>query len=381
MDVYINKISAKLPNEAVYNDQIEDVLGYVNGMPSRSKNIVLRSNGIACRYYAIDKTTGKQNYSNSQLSAEAVKGLLSENFTLDMIEGLVCATSYPDQILPGHGVMVHGELGNPPCEVITTSGVCVAGVSALKYGYLSIKSGDKNCVVTTASEVVSGFLQSKNFDVESKAKVDALVSRPEIAFEKDFLRWMLSDGAAAVKLSNQPNAEGVTLKIDWIDIISYADELPVCMYAGGEKIADQLVSWGQFSAEEVFTKSLLAIKQDVKLLNENIVPVTVEKALNSLKEKYLIKADDYAYFLPHYSSEYFRDKLYQGLVNVDFEIDYSRWFTNLTQKGNTGCASIFIMLEDFLKQKSLSSGQKILCYIPESGRFSSAFMQLSVVES
>jgi len=70
--------------------------------------------------------------------------------------------------------------------------------------------------------------------------------------------------------------------------------------------------------------------------------------------------------------------VYEGLKNVGFEIPYERWFTNLISKGNTGSASIYIMLDELFNSGKLKSGEKLLCYIPESGRFSSAFMLLTV---
>jgi 3-oxoacyl-[acyl-carrier-protein] synthase-3 len=87
------------------------------------------------------------------------------------------------------------------------------------------------------------------------------------------------------------------------------------------------------------------------------------------------------YFLPHYSSEYFRDRLLTGLENIDFVIPQHKWFTNLTTCGNTGSASIFIMLAELFHSGKLQHGEKLLCYVPESGRFSSAFMLLEVVAS
>lgn len=45
-DVYINKISSFLPNEPVENTEMEDVLGMINNKPSRSRRIILKSNGI-----------------------------------------------------------------------------------------------------------------------------------------------------------------------------------------------------------------------------------------------------------------------------------------------------------------------------------------------
>jgi 3-oxoacyl-[acyl-carrier-protein] synthase-3 len=68
-----------------------------------------------------------------------------------------------------------------------------------------------------------------------------------------------------------------------------------------------------------------------------------------------------------------------GLANVGLPIPQERWFTNLTSKGNAGAALIFIMLEELFNSGVLRSGQRLLCYVPESGRFSSAFMHLTVV--
>ena len=151
------------------------------------------------------------------------------------------------------------------------------------------------------------------------------------------------------------------------------------MYAGAVKQDDgQLKSWTRFSAEEVTQQSIMTVKQDVRLLNENIVKYTVEDALSRIIEKRKLVASDYALFVPHYSSGYFRERLYAGLENIDFTIPYEKWYTNLTERGNTGSASIFIMLSELLRSNTLEKGQQLLCYIPESGRFSSGFMQLTV---
>ena len=71
MDVYINDVSAFLPNRPVGNDEIENVLGQVHDIPSRVKRVVLRNNKIETRYYAIDPDTGHMTHSNAQLAAEA----------------------------------------------------------------------------------------------------------------------------------------------------------------------------------------------------------------------------------------------------------------------------------------------------------------------
>jgi len=377
--VYINNLAVALPNSPISNKEMENILGKVGNKASRARAVVLRSNGIKQRYYGIDPESGEYNYTNASLAAEAVRNLFTGQYEINDIDCLVASTSIADQLMPNHGVMVHGELQNPPCEVVSTAGVCLCGVTALKYAFLNIKAGESQVASVVASEMASNVMHANNFEVESKHKVEALRENPEMAFEKDFLRWMLSDGAGAALLTSKPNKTGLSLRIDWIDSYSFANEFEACMYAGADKVNGDLVGWSRYSSAQREQQSIWSVKQDVRLLNENIVKSTLEGGLSRTIKKRDLKAGEIDFFIPHYSSAYFRDKAYQGLVNIDFEIPYEKWFTNLTDKGNTGSASIFIMLEELFLSGKLEVGNKLLCYVPESGRFSGAFIQLTVV--
>jgi 3-oxoacyl-[acyl-carrier-protein] synthase-3 len=152
------------------------------------------------------------------------------------------------------------------------------------------------------------------------------------------------------------------------------------MYAGATKKSNgDLKGWSEHSAAEWAEQSVFSVKQDVRLLNENIVPVTFIQALRSIIEDKGISAAEIDYFLPHISSMYFYDKLNAAMIDMGFEIPQKKWFTNLATKGNTGSASIYIMVDELVKSGRLKCGDKLLCFIPESGRFSSSFMLLSVV--
>ena len=374
---YITRSAVCLPNAPVENDDIESVLGMIAGKPSRARRIVLRNNGIRQRYYAIDPKTGQATHTNARLTAEAVRGLQMAG----EIDCLVTGTTMPDQLMPNHGVMVHGELGIPACEVVSTAGICVAGITALKYAYLTILAGQAKNAVATGSEQASAVLHARNFEAESEHRIAELENNPEIAFEKDFLRWMLSDGAGAFLVQDQPASDGLSLRIDWIEILSQAGNMEVCMYAGGEKQSDgSLKGWKEFPADEWTKRSVFSVKQDVRLLNESVVYQTIGKPLEKVMLTRGLTPAAVDWFLPHMSSEYFRKPIAECMASVGFPVAQEKWFTNLHTKGNTGSAAIYIMVDELLKSGKLKAGERLLCFIPESGRFTGSLMYLTVVD-
>lgn len=376
--VYINRIAKFLPGNPVSNDEMEQYLGFVGGdLKSKSKPIVLRNNKILNRYYALDKT-GKSTYSNVEMTVEAIKNLSSESFNTDDIELITCGTTSPDQILPGHASMVHGKLSKTPIEAISFSGSCCSGMNALKYAYMSVLSGFTNNAVTTGSEKLSQWMLADNFEEEA-SKIKEMENKPILAFEKDFLRWMLSDGAAAVLVSNKPNADSISLKIEWIEIVSYANEVESCMYAGAEKLEDgDLKGWAQFNQKDLAEKSIFSLKQDTRLLDKNIAQLGTKKYVELFK-KHNVDPKSIDWFLPHISSEYFRSKVDDEMKKYGVELPQEKWFVNLSTYGNIGAASIFIALEELMNSGKLIKGQKIALTVPESARFSYANALLTVV--
>src|SRR5690606_27754170 len=187
-------------------------------------------------------------------------------------------TSTPDHFLPSHAAMVHGLLKNKSVELNSSSGVCCAGMNALKVGYLSVKSGNTSNAVCTGSERVSTWMLANKFNNEV-VNLEKLKEQPILAFKKDFLRWMLSDGAGAFLLENKPKGE-LSLKIEWMEAYSYAHELEACMYAGGEKLEDGSIKpWSDYQPEQWLSESIFSIKQDVKILDKYIM----KKGSDSLK--------------------------------------------------------------------------------------------------
>jgi len=378
--VYITDVGAYMPGEPITNEQVEEVLGKIPNQPARVKMFVLQNNGIKTRHYALDPSTGTRTHTNAQLTAEAVRDLCKRlDMPVSAVEGLACGSASPDQILPSHSNMVAGELAMSPAEIISTAGVCASGMTSLKYAWMSMALGAKKNFVATGSERASAFMMRKLF-TGMTAQLNEGDAAPMVSFEKEFLRWMLSDGAGAVMLESEPRPDRLNLRIDAIDVRCWSGETPVCMYNGINKDKDG--NWHYWTDEEdvfdVMRKGYLLLQQDVRALEAHMVRVGVAGLLIA-KNEYGVDFDKIDYFLPHLSSMYFKGRLDEGMKQAGVNVPDEKWFTNLTYKGNVGSASIYIILEELLHSGRLKKGDRIFCAVPESGRFTVAGMHLTVV--
>ena len=189
---------------------------------------------------------------------------------------------------------------------------------------------------------------------------------------------MLSDGASSFLFSEKRNEEGISLRVDWIEGVSYANEVETCMYMGCEKMADgTLKSYMDYTPAEIISKSILSVKQDVKLLSENIVPLG-GVGLKAVLEKHGVSSSEVDYFLPHMSSEFFKDKIFNRLIENGTGIPYDKWFVNLSSVGNVGAGSVYLMVDELFHSGKLKKDDKILLLVPESARFSYMYALLTV---
>lgn len=373
--VFITSVGKFLPGNPVNNHEMEAYLGKINDRPSKVKQRILKSNGIQQRYYALDRHQ-QQTYLNSEMAANAVRDALSyTQIAPNEIDLLATGTTWADLLVPGFASMVHGELPEfAPIETMTSMGVCCAGVGALKYAVSQVKLGEKRNAIAVASEQPSRLFKHTQFEAETSIQIGNSPS-----FDSEFLRWMLSDGAGACLMQNHPNPTGISLKVEWIELISHANAYPVCMYAGTEDETAQK-SWMHYpSYVEAAQAGALNLRQNIRLLDD-VIKLGVEGWLR-LIEAGRVKPEDIDWLLCHYSSHFFKGQIVELLDKAGCMIPESKWFTNLYTRGNTGCASIYLMLEELFHSGKLQPGQKIFCFVPESGRFTTAYMMLTVVGS
>jgi len=117
--------------------------------------------------------------------------------------------------------------------------------------------------------------------------------------------------------------------------------------------------------------------QDFELL-KRVIRAWVGVYLKKVDEG-RIRPAEVDHLLCHYSARSLREEIVSLLEKTDGMVAEEKWFSNLAEVGNIGAASIWVMLEAFLRTGKLKRGEKVLCVVPESGRAFVGFMLLEAV--
>jgi 3-oxoacyl-[acyl-carrier-protein] synthase-3 len=360
-EAYITGTGAFLPGDPVDNEQLAARSGADTPRAARSLSRTLAANGIKTRHYAVDDS-GMTVMLNEELAAEAARRALADRgLGPHQVRMLATGTTQGDLLVPGFASMVHGRLGGGPMEVLSAGGVCASGMAALKAAVSAVRLGEHPVAVAVGSELVSR----------------SLAASPADTPDTSFLRWTLSDGAGAVVLEPRPRPEGLSLRVDWMHLVSHADRHPVCMSAGLSEELQPRAGGTWLDRRDPGSAGdgrVPPLRQDMSAL-----PALVDMGVAEFDA--LVKAGridpDTEHVLCHYSAEHFRAKLLCKLRAAGYAAKDDRWYTNLQTAGNTGAASIFVMLD--AARPCIRRGDRVLLIVPESGRFTMAFAQLTCV--
>ncbi len=369
--VYLESAGYFMPGEPVSNEGMDAYIAPLNRMSDRIKRRILAENGIRERYYAID-AEGCTVHSNAQLAAGAIRHCLQQGAAeLSRVSLLASGSSGGDALMPGFANMIQGELAAPPMETLSVHGICAAGVSAIQAAAQGVELGAHRSALAVASEMPSRLFKRSRFAARGY----------DCDFDSHFLRWMLSDGAGALLLSDGAPAlagahgtsgeGGVRLRLKWIHQRAFSGDYPVCMQLGltEDRARGHLdfASWREAEAA-----GALSLRQDIRLL-PHLFDVGIHEYAGLVREGWL-DPSRVDHFLCHYSSEKFIPVVDGLMHKAGLAIPRERWYSNLAWRGNTGAASIMIMLAEFVQTRSVKAGEQIFCYVPESGRFMAAYM-------
>ncbi len=362
MHCFITATGSFLPGPAIANDEIHTVLGTLDG-ESEVAQSVLKMNGITTRHYATDARQHATHdvYDLARLAAETC---LNDSSPQNPITFLSAGSTYAPYSGPGIASLVHSRLGEAglvdrPLELSSHGGICTSASAALVNAVRSVKLGEHASALSIGAEHASEILKSSAIrPIDDRAEHTDL--RKSQWFMSVFLRFMLSDGAGAMLLENQPRPGALSFQVDWTHSMSFAHQAPLCMKLDN---ANRLLS------------------QDVGILTRFLYKFAAEFVGVAL-EKNNEQLGAYRMILPHMSSFFFRRKMEKTMqkYSADPETVVPYW-TNLATAGNTGAASIYVMLDEFVRTHEIAEGDRLLLFIPESGQFNFVLVSLTAVRA
>ena len=151
------------------------------------------------------------------------------------------------------------------------------------------------------------------------------------------------------------------------------------MWAGAtiDERADTLAGWSHAGPVAAHAAGAVALLQDFTLLKQ-VIRAWVGVYLQKVDQGRIVPAE-IDHLLCHYSAQSLREEIVSLLDKTAGMIPEEKWFSNLPIVGNIGSASIWVMLEAFMRSGRLKPGETVLCVVPESGRALVGFMLLEAV--
>ena len=350
-----------LPGEPVDNDSIETRIGRLEG-EAEVRAMVLKANGIRRRYYAQDDSSNPTDDVYG-LAASAVGELFHHQPAARDATMLAVGTTHAPLVAPGVATITHsrlagGEAGgrwDRAVEAVSHAGVCCSAAAAILSAVRAVRCGDHGSAIAVGAEHASAVLKADAIRPIDDRDEHAAI-RDSRWFMSVFLRFMLSDGAAAWSLRDTPVAGRTCWRIDDGGLISLAHRHPRCMWLDG---------------------GTGLLTQDLNVLRRHLIPAAEEAVRWWLADRgHGLEA--YDVILPHLSSFFFARRMRSVIDRHTRGTDAVPVWTNLDRVGNTGAASILLMFNEFAATDP-PPGTRALLFVPESGQFSFALIAMTAV--
>lgn len=308
----IKSIAAYLPEQIVYNQEIEDKINFQNG--SVEPGMLEKLFGCKMRRIApLDMQV-------SDIACEAAKKILNER-NAPQIDMLIFAAASSDLIEPATANIVQAKLGLN-CPVMDVKNACNSFVSAMQVASAFVTSGVYNNILVVGGEKLSEVV---NFNPKDQEELKGSLAG-----------YTLGDGGAAMIIGAGEGSKMVYQKFN-----SWGEHWKLCTVEGGGSMAYRDLNKHYFVANtaalhKAFSRKILRFVFDsLKEVGWNI------KDLNLV--------------VSHQVSCDITDRIAAGLG-----ISPSTFIKTFYKYGNTAAVTIPIALHEALIDGRLKKGDKVM---------------------
>lgn len=349
-----------LPGKAISSEEVDYYLGEVNEAPEKIRNWQKRIRSLMkemldVEYYhfAIDPVSRMFTEDNVTMSVKAaLKAIRDAGMKPQDIELIIYGSAHQDQ-MPTASVRIQEKLEIEQCGEISVHANCTSAYKAILLAYDLIRNGRyKNALVISSS-------------ISSSELVAEYYNQPLIKKEELFLRYFLSDGAAALVLKSD-NQKSNGFYIEHVYMESVGGNKPSAM--GNKRPA----YW--MNPKEEFDKGYHHLAQMFQEeLRSNFHEADGSVFLKGLKRmiaKYDIDLTNLRFFQVNFPSKHITEVVMDECQSLGIPRD--TLYTKMSTMGYIGPPMALLCLDKIKKEEKLNNNDLILSFVTEVSKFMQA---------
>ncbi len=346
-----------LPGKPLSPDDAMEVLGDLPDAPAsvrkwlnRIRPLMRELVEVEYYHYAIDPLTRQFSEDNITMAVKAsLEAIHDAGMTPNDIDLIVYGSPHQDQ-MPTASVRIQDALGIEMCAEISVHANCTSAYKALLLGHDLIRNGRyRNALVVSAN-------------MASSELVAEYYNQPLVTRESLFLRYFLSDGAAAVVLKGADPA-GPGLHVDFTYMESAGGKKAAAM--GNRRPAFYMNPRSEF---ELGYHHLSQMFQEELRANFHDPDGSVFlKGLKRMLALHPIDTERLKFFQVNFPSRHISELIMDECTGLG--IRRETLYTRMATMGYTGPPMALLCLDKIRKEEHLVPGDIILSFVTEVSKF------------
>jgi 3-oxoacyl-[acyl-carrier-protein] synthase-3 len=349
-----------LPGKSIPIDEIDRYLGDMPDAPHKVRRWLERIRplmkeilDIEYYHFAIDPVTRQFTEDNVTMSVKAARKALSDaKMEAGDIDLILYGSAHQDQ-MPTASVRIQEQLGIEQCGEISVHANCTSAYKALLLGYDLLKNGRYRNALVISSSMSSSELVTEYYN-------QALVTKEEL-----FLRFFLSDGAAALVLkAEDQRSDG--LFVDHVYMESIGGKKPSAM--GNKRPAYWMNPKEEF--EKGYHHLAQMFQEELRANFHDPDGSVFLKGLKRMITKYAIDLSMLRFFQVNFPSKHITELVMEECESLGIPRD--TLYSKMSSMGYIGPPMALLCLDKIKKEEKLAPGDMLLSFVTEVSKFMQA---------
>lgn len=349
-----------LPGNPIPAANLMEYLGELNEAPpkvlrwlERIRPLMREMLEIDYYHFAIDPETRQFTEDNVTMSVKAAKAALQDaGLGPEDIDLIVYGSAHQDQ-MPTASVRIQEQLGIAECGEISVHANCTSAYKALLLGNDLIRNGRYRNALVISSGISSSELIAEYYN------------QPLLTKEEVFLRFFLSDGAAALVLQATPEKKD-GLYVEHVYMESVGGKKPSAM--GNKRPAYFMNPKEEF--EKGYHHLAQLFQEELRANFHDEDGSVFLKGLKRMMQRHPFNIEDLRFFQVNFPSKHITELVMDECAGLG--IDRNTLYSKMSTMGYIGPPMALLCLDQIRKEETLNPGECVLSFVTEVSKFMQA---------